>query len=640
MFYDEYNDDDPHSEPPKPSLWWRVITAFEATAEAAGQRGAEFMERVEMLFHGAVGWLMFAVSPWLWFRKDSENDMLSDMDAIAPPEEEVSETRKRIDSIRFSIADRVDAISYTVSDKVVVTADRYMPRRIFWPLYWFLDALMAVYEFSTDWWFSRDFRRLLWSLPAILLCVSLGGPALLGFLQPESRKIRHYETLMAEAEESQNLEQKVLARQKLEQLGFDHLEETDFQRAIELSRADDHQSAYEIMRKLASTDEPGFLPAHLWIAGSLLDGFVKPDGNLLAETQSHVDHALELEPENSLAKRFHVELQVRQGKISRELLSEMEALAEEQTDLHAGLAHEYRKLGDKTAAVKAARAAIRDYEKRLGSLGSVEDMTPAQRKANTLTPLGYLRISEAYMLVGDEESELRLLEESIQAFPDSVELQRISHARNVREFTSVDLQDKRAAELATAICRREPKNRDVLHRLMQGILAKKDESLTETKAKQQASAAMKIVRHLQGENLLGSEVFVFAGDFHLINNQPQAAVAFYREACKFDPKASFAWNNLASIWSTSPPLRIEHALKAANRAIELNPDPRFYDTRGQIFVKLKRWQDAINDLEIAISGTIPNAVDAHRSLIKSYEALGQSELANAHQKLMASIDAK
>jgi|GEM_PF-4111605 len=638
MFHEEYDEYDPDSTPPTPAIWWRVFASFDEFFGATSERLGEFMEWVEQLFHVVVGWLLYAATPWRWFHKKPELEASEDMDSLEPPPElEISETQKRVDSVLSVVIGGPLAVFYHVSETVGDLAERYMPRRIFWPIYWLLDGLIAAYEFSMDWWFSRDFRRLVWSLPAILLGISLGGSALLGFLQTEGRKISHYETLMSEAEESKNFEQKLFARRKLEQLGCKHLDRTDFERAIELSKAEQHLAAYKIMQKLAATEEPGFLPAHLWIAGGLLDGLVKPNGDLLTEATAHVDHALELEPENQLARRLNVELQVRQGKMDQHILAEMEDLSQGQSDLHAGLAHEYRLLGDKTAAVKAARAAIRDYEKRRSRRDASEAPSTAPRKADSLTALGYLRIAESYMLVGDAKSELRIFEEALLAFPDSAELQRVAHARNVREFAQLDLHDLRAAELAVTICQREPKNRDVIRQLVRGLLATEDATLPTADAKKRQVAAWKIVRQLQSEDLLSSEVLVFAGDFHLINNRPKKAEGFYKEACKFDPKASFAWNNLASIWSTSLPYRLDNALKAANRAIELNPDPRFYDTRGQIFLKLKRWQDSINDLETAINGTIPNPSDAHRSLIKCYNALGQSELAEAHQKLMASF---
>ena len=126
----------------------------------------------------------------------------------------------------------------------------------------------------------------------------------------------------------------------------------------------------------------------------------------------------------------------------------------------------------------------------------------------------------------------------------------------------------------------------------------------------------------------------------MIKEQNDQAAAFYKRACEIDPQAAFAWNNLAAIWSTAEPLQLEKALKASNTAIGIESDPRFYDTRGQILVQLERWEEAVRDLEIAVSGSIPNLEDAHRGLVASYEALGKSELADAHRRMIAANSGK
>ncbi len=61
------------------------------------------------------------------------------------------------------------------------------------------------------------------------------------------------------------------------------------------------------------------------------------------------------------------------------------------------------------------------------------------------------------------------------------------------------------------------------------------------------------------------------------------------------------------------------------------PDhPYFRDTRGQILVKLGRYQDAIPDLEVALQAP-ELAKDVHRALALAYEGLGLKDLAEAHR---------
>ncbi|HJQ81926.1 MAG TPA: tetratricopeptide repeat protein [Lacipirellulaceae bacterium] len=77
---------------------------------------------------------------------------------------------------------------------------------------------------------------------------------------------------------------------------------------------------------------------------------------------------------------------------------------------------------------------------------------------------------------------------------------------------------------------------------------------------------------------------------------------------------------------------IDDALEAVNEALEIRPDEfRFRETRGQVLVRLGRWQEAVQDLEYAANG-MPESRDIHRSLAKAYDALGEKQLAQVHHE--------
>ena len=60
-------------------------------------------------------------------------------------------------------------------------------------------------------------------------------------------------------------------------------------------------------------------------------------------------------------------------------------------------------------------------------------------------------------------------------------------------------------------------------------------------------------------------------------------------------------------------------------------DFRFRQTRGQILLRLERYQEAVNDLEYALNG-MPDVPTIHQSLSKAYDALGNRQLAAFHQR--------
>jgi len=77
---------------------------------------------------------------------------------------------------------------------------------------------------------------------------------------------------------------------------------------------------------------------------------------------------------------------------------------------------------------------------------------------------------------------------------------------------------------------------------------------------------------------------------------------------------------------------MERALSAVNQALAIRPDEfRYRETRGQIMLRLGRWQAAVEDLEYAANG-VPDSRQIHLSLAKAYDALGHEHLARVHRE--------
>jgi tetratricopeptide (TPR) repeat protein len=107
------------------------------------------------------------------------------------------------------------------------------------------------------------------------------------------------------------------------------------------------------------------------------------------------------------------------------------------------------------------------------------------------------------------------------------------------------------------------------------------------------------------------------------------------------PNNSNILNNLAWALLHADPPQLENALEMADASLSFlppnSPDIRattinFKHTRGSILVKMKRWKEAIIDLEFALDGDAnPDRVNIHNSLGDAYEALGDADLALAHR---------
>ncbi len=105
----------------------------------------------------------------------------------------------------------------------------------------------------------------------------------------------------------------------------------------------------------------------------------------------------------------------------------------------------------------------------------------------------------------------------------------------------------------------------------------------------------------------------------------------WEQALRLDPNAAIVANNLAWVLANAESPNLTRALELAERAVEARPkQPSFRGTRGIVLMKLRRWPEALTDLEAALAGD-PNSGELHVVLAQVYEKLGSPELASQHR---------
>ena len=138
-----------------------------------------------------------------------------------------------------------------------------------------------------------------------------------------------------------------------------------------------------------------------------------------------------------------------------------------------------------------------------------------------------------------------------------------------------------------------------------------------------------------------------------IDNDYNRALKLYDEALKVDKNSSRAYNNKAYVLKemskesagAEKEGQIDDALKFANEAIQLDrdndvePDATYFETRGQIYLERREWQNAVKDLTRALNGILSllDQQSAHRGLVEAYTELGQPDLAKYHQDVLESL---
>ena len=89
-----------------------------------------------------------------------------------------------------------------------------------------------------------------------------------------------------------------------------------------------------------------------------------------------------------------------------------------------------------------------------------------------------------------------------------------------------------------------------------------------------------------------------------------------------------------AVRSPDPNAGYEEALELVNKAIDLEADATYYETRGNILVDLRRWDQAIADLSYALNGNLTRTdqKSAHSNLAKCYRAIKLPDMATMHER--------
>ena len=99
------------------------------------------------------------------------------------------------------------------------------------------------------------------------------------------------------------------------------------------------------------------------------------------------------------------------------------------------------------------------------------------------------------------------------------------------------------------------------------------------------------------------------------------AIAHLNSAYELDSSMTVLANNLAWVLAHNDPPKLERALAIINGVLAKSPEVAAYrDTRGQILVKMQRWDDARKDLQFALR-EMPESPELHEALSITYSNL-------------------
>jgi tetratricopeptide (TPR) repeat protein len=472
--------------------------------------------------------------------------------------------------------------------------------------------ILALAGFAFAWGSTRTLRRLLCAAPATILllpCLVVANRA----LHPDpAALISTYRTALAEATHVGDQRAIELYERKLAHLGANtHWQQ--FLRAVALAESSQTDDAFQTMQKLAPERHLGYPPAHLWIVQQARAG-------ALDLTESQRAELID----NHLAQLERLEF-----TDDRVLL--LKGFWQLEREEYTSAAATFRPLIDreKVAAYRVLR--IDFYEGRTemlprDAMAVLSHITELQRAGLPLATDDYAHWALAVETQRDAVTLEHVLLEWNDRHPDdraARESLRLFLQKRVEEL--LESGTANPASIAGLISRAERLGVDQrwLEARIGRLYELRDHAVVATPLPE------RVIEHLLADSEASLAVLMAIGNCAANSHEwPRAHDCFLR-ATRANPQSAAAWNNLA--WVLAQQGAFDEAFGTVTRALAIAPlEAEFRETRGQICLKMGRFEQAIADLEYARQRLSPSPA-LENALGVAYAARGtQSSPEESH----------
>lgn len=480
---------------------------------------------------------------------------------------------------------------------------------------WFVIAPPAMIGgFLISLLLSRKRGVWVWSLP--LLCI-LG---LLAFVYYQvnfvdtQRIAARYQAAMAKAIQAGDQKQVDLFRSKLEQLGA-RTQSGDYRTALALAEAGQWDEAYEKMQEIAPLDgAAGMAAAHFWIAQYLVEGrWEVPANEALSLALQHLEQMKTRSGKQAPVQFLEGLIYARQNRADA-AENALQAAADE-LPAAAGLLLEIHLAQGNLPAARNDAITLQRHLNQMRNEGG--EFTEVHRRWQT----------QAAQVLGDPQAVRSAVADWYRANPDSpaarlnqgslllLEVDRWLEAPRAETVPQIQQQLVQAAELI-------PGERfQLLHSRLFPIW----------KGRISVPVLGQLFEGLMADERLSGRVLEFFGTNAAVAGDWEAADRWLGLASERSPEWALAWNNRAFVLSQAYPERWEEGLGYVDRAIVLDgTNAEYRETRGMLRLKLKQWQGASEDLQLALNALPLQSPRLHQALAVAYENLGNRRLADIH----------
>ncbi len=478
----------------------------------------------------------------------------------------------------------------------------------------FMEPFAGVFFFFRQLLGTRGAELYLWGFPVALIVGLLGSVILWQRFAADSNLVPRYETALAQAIKAGDTDKAELYRIKLAQLGS-ATRRGEFQTALALAEQGKTAEAYESMLKLAPVDRPGMEGAHFWIAQNLINGTLgvaPPESlNLALKHLEHLKTRVGNEAEVRLLEGLTL---ARLGRVPA-AINALTPIAEQNVVAAFILMEIYSNQGQRAAARQQALVVNR---KLTQLIDEGQTLNEDQLKWRLM----------ATRVIGDEKLAAESIEQWYKSNPDSEEarvnrtrllVQEVARWCQQPNLATVDAMKQKMQEAANTV----PLPQVGMVASLAGAMAR---------GRTQSPGIAALYRALLDDASTSGLLLESFGTAAALQQDWATADVLLGRATEATPTWGAAWNNRAYVLSMAFPDRLTEALGYAERAVgmdEFNPDYR--ETRGMLNYKLKNFEAAIADLEIAMNGA-NDLKSVHAALADSHRRLGNPALAEVYER--------
>ena len=526
-------------------------------------------------------------------------------------------------------------------------------RRVTFPFLWLLAGILYAIanagELIVGWSRSRQSRALLYGMPAFV-AFSLFAFVVIYLMNIKSGSLVN--NYLLKATKAENIERFDTARiyyKKLLQLDKSN---QSYEFLIARSYDSEGNTGEAIRRMATLKNKPAVSGVvNFWFAKKTLEDEVLKDEEKWLQCLFHLDEFLSEAPQHYEANLISMEINTKLAELQAsknnlpvaiQYMEKAETFGELLGDLAPNLLLTTARIQKRLAELllqTGKKNDAQDYRKQSSrTISKAIDFYQAESKKDPRKIEYLLRLSDCYLFNMQFDAAISVIDTAMRndiakaitpqltAFKSKI---LSEWARGL--LVGGEKNPRKCIELVDQAIFLDPKNQQALAILAQISALQNDE--VSLAAKQKLEAAI-------GDASAPFSVHVVLGSYAASQKNDELAVKHLRQALLLNRRATAVMNNLAFVLARLKEPRYEEALALINNALKIIPNnPRFLDTRGNIYLQMKQYEFAFHDFEAA-EINMKNNLSLYENLLFLTNELGFEDLyRNKYEKRIAELKA-